>query len=213
MDARPPISGQVRRGGAVGRAQQQCPPPLGSKKGKGVSPVPGLFGVAAPSPWICVPLSAGESARRTCGQAGEASADRRLCQWSRQRGQIGGVCLLPQVLWRRVPPSRPAHHLRPRLVLLPQASGPCSALPTVYQGGALLLCAGHGPPTDPDPPDALRRCTGGPRRTPSATTPVLRPTASRSSAPRPPSWIVARPHPACRHHFYYCLKEWHIVSY
>ncbi|KAJ1207302.1 hypothetical protein NDU88_002693 [Pleurodeles waltl] len=46
----------------------------------------------------------------------------------------------------RVPPSQPVRNSRPGLVLLPQASGPCSALPTVYQGGALLFAPDIGPP-------------------------------------------------------------------
>ncbi|KAJ1107588.1 hypothetical protein NDU88_004978 [Pleurodeles waltl] len=87
----------------------------------------------------------------------------------------------------------PVHHSRLQLVLLPQASGPCSALPTVQQGRALLLRPGHRPHTASSPSQMLRCCTGGLRCAPSAATLVPQPVALRRSAPRQPSWIVARP--------------------
>ncbi|KAJ1132077.1 hypothetical protein NDU88_010407 [Pleurodeles waltl] len=161
-------------------SNNDCHPP-GSEKGEGVSPGLSFFpGRADLCPVLCSPQAQGRS---VVAHGGRRARRRPLSAYASVRGSEGrgGARLLPQVFERQVPPPRPVRHLRLRLLLLPQASGPCSALPMVHQGRALLLCAGHQPPTDSDPSDVLRRCTGGP------DVPPVPPPSSRSSALRRPS--------------------------
>ncbi|KAJ1170538.1 hypothetical protein NDU88_002413 [Pleurodeles waltl] len=83
---------------------------------------------------------------------------------SEGRGRRASYCRTPGGASLRRGPVR---HSRPRLVFLPQASDPCSALPTVRKGRALLLLTGRRPPIASDPSHVLQRCPGAlvrPRR-------------------------------------------------
>ncbi|KAJ1120861.1 hypothetical protein NDU88_009010 [Pleurodeles waltl] len=79
----------------------------------------------------CRPLEASSGGRGSYGRGRLASYHRTPGGASLRRG--------------------PVRHSRPRLVFLPQASGRCSALPTVRQGRALLLLTGRRPPIACDP--------------------------------------------------------------
>ncbi|KAJ1173005.1 hypothetical protein NDU88_004847 [Pleurodeles waltl] len=82
----------------------------------------------------------------------------------------------------------PVRHSWPRLVFLPQALGPCSALPTVHQGRVLLLFTGRRPPTASDPSQMLQCCPGGLRCAPGAATLVPSPRRARLLGGHRESW-------------------------
>ncbi|KAJ1098097.1 hypothetical protein NDU88_003213 [Pleurodeles waltl] len=137
----------------------------GSKEKGGTSPAPGLPSVlghgSVPRPPLPpVPGESGHYSRGRQPRCQLLDASSGGGRGSEGRGRRASS--------RRTPggaPLRrgPVRHSRPRLVLLLQASGWSSALPTV-KGRALLLITGRPPPIASDPSHVLQRRSGDPVR-------------------------------------------------
>ncbi|KAJ1128117.1 hypothetical protein NDU88_006496 [Pleurodeles waltl] len=138
VGARPSISSQVKGGVPSGEPGNACRPRGPRGKEVRLPFVPSRRSVSrsllSPSP--------GESGRRRRARCRPLSA---FCDGRGTEGkgrERASYCEFPAgASLHRVP----AHHSRPRLVPPPQPSGPCSALPAVQQGRALLLRPGHRP--------------------------------------------------------------------
>ncbi|KAJ1198042.1 hypothetical protein NDU88_001886 [Pleurodeles waltl] len=170
---RPQVQGHqspARLGGDAvgdGGGAQQHPLPSGSKEEGGASPAPSLSsfpGCGLPAADLCPVLRSPQVQRRVV----TARRGRRVRH--RPLNASSGGCSSEgrgrKASYRESPGGAslrcgPACHLRPRLVFLPQASDPCSALPTVHQGRVPLLRSGRRPPTASGPSHMLRHCPGG----------------------------------------------------
>ncbi|KAJ1100033.1 hypothetical protein NDU88_005122 [Pleurodeles waltl] len=151
--------------GAGGGARQH-PPPSGSKERGERRRVSGAGPPLCSGSRICAPSSAPPKPRgeRSPIAGGRQARCRPLDASS--GGFRGSEGRGRRASYRRTPGGAslrrgPVRHSRPRLVFLPQASGPCSALPTVRKGRALLLLTGRRPPSASDPSHMLQRCPGG----------------------------------------------------